>query len=344
MKAFQLIEPGTAILHDIAVPEPGPGEVLVRVAGAGVCHSDLHLLHMKRWKPLPMTLGHEVAGHVAALGPGVDSWTTGTPVLGYLCWGCGRCRTCAAGFENYCEAAGRGITPGPGLGFPGSMAEYVVFPARHLVALGDQLDPVEAAPLTDAGLTPWHAVNQVREQLGGAGTAVVIGVGGLGHMAVQVLAATTAAEIIAVDTDPARLEHARDLGASTTLVSDATTAEALLEHTRGRGAEAVLDFVGAGATLDLAAATVAPFGRIAVVGLAGGTLPFLAGGPPHGLPWGASVIKPYGGTRAELHDLVRAAARGTISATVERHALDDAAEVFTRLDEGRVSGRAVLVP
>ncbi|GLZ75998.1 oxidoreductase [Actinorhabdospora filicis] len=344
MRAFQLIEPGVAELRDVDVPSPGPGEVLVKVAGAGVCHSDLHILHAPAWRPLPMTIGHEISGHVAELGQGVQGWDIGTPVLGYLCWGCGQCRTCAAGYENYCERYGRGITPGPGLGFQGCMAEYVVFPARFLVALGDLLDPIDAAPLTDAALTPWHAVNLAREHLGASSTAVVIGVGGLGHLGVQILAATTGARVIAVDLDPAKLEHARQLGAEEVITSDEEAAAAVLELTRGRGAEAVFDFVGAGPTLSLAAEVIAPFGRIVVVGLAAGRLDFAADGPPRGLPWGASVVKPYGGTRADLHDLLRLTQRGGLKVTVERHPLEDARKVLELLEAGRVPGRAVLVP
>ena len=343
MKAFRLVEPGKAVLEDIPVPEPGPGEVLVKVAGAGVCHSDLHILHAKQWRPLPMTIGHEVSGHVAALGSGVSGHEEGAGVLAYLCWGCGLCRTCASGYENYCEAYGRGIVPGPGLGFQGSMAEYVVIPARFLVPLGD-LDPVDAAPLTDAGLTPYHAVNMARGALDASATAVVIGVGGLGHMGVQILAATTGARIVAVDLDEGRLRHASELGADEVVVSDDGAAERILELTAGRGAEVVFDFVGAGGTLGLAASVVAPHGRIVVVGLAGGTLPFAADGPPSGLPWGAGVVKPYGGTRADLHDVLALARGGRIAVTVERYPLGDAERVFGLLEDGRVAGRAVLVP
>ncbi|MEV0645444.1 NAD(P)-dependent alcohol dehydrogenase [Phytomonospora sp. NPDC050363] len=343
MKAFQLLEPGVAELVDVEVPEPGPGEVLLKVAGAGVCHSDLHILHADAWQPLPMTIGHEVSGHVAAVGTGVTGWDEGAGALAYLCWGCGKCRTCAAGFENYCEAFGRGIVPGPGLGYQGCMAEYVLVLARFLVPLGD-LDPVDAAPLTDAGLTPYHAVNMAREALVAKSTAVVIGVGGLGHMGVQILAATTGARVIAVDLDKAKLAHAAELGAAETVVSDERAAARILDLTHGRGAEAVFDFVGAQPTLGLAASVIAPHGRIVVVGLGEGTLPFTATSPPAALPWGAGVVKPYGGTRADLHDVLALAQRGAISVTVERHPLAEAKETFELLQLGKVAGRAVLVP
>lgn len=343
MKAFQLLEPGVAELTDVDVPEPGPGEVLLKVAGAGVCHSDLHILHADAWRPLPMTIGHEVCGHVSATGTGVTGWDEGAGALAYLCWGCGKCRTCAAGYENYCEAFGRGIVPGPGLGYQGSMAEYVIVPARFRVPLGD-LDPVDSAPLTDAGLTPYHAVNMAREALVAKASAVVIGVGGLGHMGVQILAATTGSRIIAVDLDDKKLEHAKRLGAAETVKSDEQAAAHILDLTGGRGAEVVFDFVGARPTLDLAASVIAPHGRIVVVGLGEGSLDFRAGGPPTGLPWGAGIVKPYGGTRADLHDVIALAARGEISVTVERYPLAEVKTAFDKLQLGQVAGRAVLVP
>ncbi|GIG67412.1 NAD(P)-dependent alcohol dehydrogenase [Phytomonospora endophytica] len=343
MKAFQLQSPGVAELTDVDVPEPGPGEVLLKVSGAGVCHSDLHILHADAWAPLPMTIGHEVCGHVASTGTGVTGWDDGDGALAYLCWGCGKCRTCASGYENYCEAFGRGIVPGPGLGYQGAMAEYLIVPARFLVPLGD-LDPVDSAPLTDAGLTPYHAVNMAREALVAKANAVVIGVGGLGHMGVQILAATTGSRIIAVDLDEAKLAHATELGAAETVKSDEHAAARILDLTGGRGAEVVFDFVGAQPTLELAASVIAPHGRIVLVGLAEGSLDFRAGSPPAALPWGAGIVKPYGGTRADLHDVIALASRGAISVTVERHPLSEVKTAFDRLQLGQVAGRAVLVP
>jgi propanol-preferring alcohol dehydrogenase len=123
MRAFQLTHPGHAEVREVADPEAGPGEVLVKVAGAGVCHSDLHILHApESLFPTPMTLGHEIAGTVAKVGDGVMGWDVGSPVLVYVAWGCGRCRQCAVGAGNYCEAFPRSTVPGPGLGRDGGMA------------------------------------------------------------------------------------------------------------------------------------------------------------------------------------------------------------------------------
>src|SRR5690606_17082379 len=155
---------------------------------------------------------------------------------------------CAVGAENYCEAHPRGTPPGPGLGADGGMAEYISVPARAVVALGD-LDPVDAAPLTDAALTPYHAIALSRDRISSTSTVVMIGVGGLGHMGLQILRATSGATIVAVDTDAARLEQAADLGAHHTLASDATTADEIMRITGGVGADVVFDFVGAEPTL-----------------------------------------------------------------------------------------------
>ncbi len=194
------------VLEDVSVPEPSPGEVLVQVGGAGACHSDLHLMHefeagMLPWSP-PFTLGHENAGWVHTLGSGVTGFEPGQPVAVVGAWGCGSCAHCRAGLETYCERPDLAPVPGggSGLGLDGGMADYLLVPsARHLVALPDGLDPVQAAPLTDAGLTPYHAVRRSLPKLLPGSTALVVGGGGLGHLGVQVLKALTAARVIVVD-------------------------------------------------------------------------------------------------------------------------------------------------
>ena len=199
-------------LVDLPEPVPGPGQVVVRIGGAGACHSDLHLMHDFEAGVLPggppFTLGHENAGWVHSLGAGVRGLDPGQPVAVVGAWGCGTCRHCLDGLETYCERPDLAPVPGGGggLGLDGGMAEYLLVPAaRHLVPVPDGLDVVQAAPLTDAGLTPYHAVRRSAHKLGPTATAVVIGIGGLGHMAVQILRATSGARVVAVDTrDTAR--------------------------------------------------------------------------------------------------------------------------------------------
>ena len=344
MKAFRVVAARRAELCEVPVPVPGPTEVLVEVAAAGVCHSDLHLVHARSLPyELPMTLGHEVAGHVVELGSGVEGRAVGEPVVAYLCWACGECRACLSGAENYCLGHHNASVPGPGMGHDGGMAEYVVVPARHLLPLGE-LDPLVAAPLADAALTPYHAIEGSRARLGPGSTALVIGVGGLGNLAVQILAATTEARIVAVDTDQSRLGLAGERGAHETFISTPETATAVAELTAGLGVDVVLDFVGAESTIELAAATVTTGGCVSVSGLAAGRLSVLAGPPPYGLPWGVSVVRPYAGSRADLTAVLELARAGALEVPVERHPLVEAASALERLGQGQVQGRAVLVP
>src|ERR1700684_4232290 len=222
MKAYQFVEfEKPAELREVKVPEPGPGQVLIKVGGAGACHSDLHVLEARATNTsikLPFTLGHENAGWVEKLGSGATGFAVGDPVIVYGPWGCGSCPNCRAGMENYCENAGKGQAGG--LGRDGGMANYMIVPStRFLIPLG-KLDPREAAPLTDAALTSYHAVKRSIHLLGPGSTAVVIGAGGLGQMAIQVLKAlTSAAVVVAVDTSPAKLETAKKMGADERLDS-----------------------------------------------------------------------------------------------------------------------------
>lgn len=345
MKALRLTAPSTIEITEIPTPDIGPEDVLLRVTGAGLCHSDLHVLHFPWYPVMPLTLGHEIAGTVEAVGDAVTGVATGGSHLVHLCWSCGTCRSCVAGEDNVCESTGRfAQPPAPGLGPDGGMAEFVRVPARHLVPLGD-LDPVTSAPLTDAALTPMHAVKSAADRLAPDATAVVIGVGGLGHMAVQILRATTAVRIVAVDVAADKLELAAAHGADETLVAGDDTASALLGMTRGRGADAIFDFVGSDDTVAMGVEAIAPNGAFRMVGLAGGTTE-IAAAPFMGVgwPWGASLRRTYGGTRADLADCVALAASGRIGVEVERFALDDGLTAFERLEAGTIRGRAVLVP
>jgi alcohol dehydrogenase, propanol-preferring len=344
MKALRITTFGQpAELCETSVPEPGPGQVLLKIAGAGACHSDLHLMDWPEgalpWQ-LPYTLGHENAGWVHEVGPGVTSPAKGDAVLVYGPWGCGRCRPCRLGRENYCERAAEIGVGGGGLGRDGGMAEYMLVPsARLLVPIGD-LDPVAAAPLADAALTPYHAIATSRERLRPGATAVVIGAGGLGQMGIQLLAATTGARVIAVDTDERKLEAARRLGAAVTLRSDPDAATAIRRETAGVGADVILDMVGSDATLALGAKSLRAEGRLVIIGLALGTLPVSF----FELPYGAEVATSYWGTITELMELVELARSQRIRLEVEKFTLDQAPEVYAKLRRGEIRGRAVIVP
>lgn len=345
MEAFQLREwKHDGELTEVPHPEPGPGEVVIKIGGSGACHSDLHLMHdfepgTMPWGP-PFTLGHENAGWVDAVGDGVGGLSIGDPVAVYGPWGCGRCRRCRMGMENYCERQAEVGAAGGGLGLDGGMAPYMLVPdPRLLVPIGD-LDPTEAAPLTDAGLTSYHAVKRSLPVLVPGSTAVVIGAGGLGHMAVQFLRQLSPAQVIAVDRREEALASAADEGAHQTVVAGADAASEVMEHTRGRGADVVLDVVGTDDTLALAAAVAAPLGHVTVVGIGGGVLPVSF----FGIAYEVSVATTYWGTIPELYEVLALARAGSVRARIERHDLGDAASVYEAMAAGALSGRAVIVP
>jgi alcohol dehydrogenase, propanol-preferring len=338
VRALQLSADGAA-LTDVPVPDPGPGEVLVKVGGAGLCHSDLHLMHLAAMVEEPFTLGHETAGWVEAVGPRTEAPDIGEAVLVHGAWGCGRCARCRAGEDNLCPRSGARI--GSGLFRDGGLAEYLLVPAaRHLLPIGD-LDPRDAAPLDDAALTPYHAIKAALPLLDPGTTAVVIGVGGLGHMAVQLLRVLSPARVVAVDVDEAKLALAREHGADAAL-SPADDAAARIEDLAGElGPALVMDCVGSDDTLALAASIVRNRSRIVVVGVAGGTLPFsfLA------LPYECSIGTTFWGTLAELAEVVALARSGRITVDVERVPLDGVLDAYRRLEAGTFgTGRAVALP
>ena len=344
MKALQLTDwKHDAQFVDVHDPEPAPGEVLVKVGGAGVCHSDLHVMDFPEGAlpyPLPFTLGHENAGWVEAVGDGVRGVTVGDAVAVYGPWGCGRCRHCVLGMENYCEQQAEIGAAGGGLGLDGGMAPYLLVPsARWLVPIGD-LDPVQAAPLTDAGLTPYHAVKRALPLLVPGSTTVVIGAGGLGHMAVQILEHLTPSTVIVVDQRATALTLASELGAEHTVLAGETAADEIRDLTAGRGADAVIDLGGSDSTLALGAAVVRPMGQLTIVGIAGGTLPigFFS------IAYEASVATTYWGTLPELFEVIALAQAGHLTAHVQTFTLDDAADAYRALREGGIDGRAVVVP
>ena len=344
MRAFQLTAwESQPELREVPVPEPGPGQVLVKIGGAGACHSDLHLME---WPPgtlgfdVPFTLGHENAGWVEALGAGVEGVEVGEAVAVYGPWGCGRCRACRLSAENYCEHQAEIGAFGGGLGRDGGMAEYMLVPhPRLLLPLGD-LDPHEAAPLSDAALTPYHAIKRSLHLLVPGSTAVVVGVGGLGHMAVQILRALSPARIVAVDVSEEKLRLAAEVGADETVKAGDDAAEAIAEITKGRGVELVADMVGSEDSIALAAAVARFESDLTIVGLAGGKYEFAFGA----LPFEAKLCIPYWGTAVELEECLELARQGRIHAHVERFSLEDAPRAYEKMRAGELDGRAVICP
>lgn len=343
MQAFRFVAAQKpAELREVAVPEPGPGQVLIKIGGAGACHSDLHILEAPP-KPgparAPFTLGHENAGWVEKLGPGATGFAQGDPVIVYGPWGCGLCINCRVGRENSCQNPGD-LKAG-GLGSDGGMAPYFLVPStRFLIPLGS-LDPREAAPLSDAALTSYHAVKWSLHLLGAGSTAVVIGAGGLGQMAIQVLRALSGATtVIAVDTSADKLETARRMGADEGLLSGEAAVGRIKDITRGQGAELVLDMVGVEPTLTMAAQVARVLGHLTIVGLGKAALPVNFRSPPHE----CSVASPYWGFITELMEVVELARAGKIKMLVEHFPLERASEAYRLLHDGKIQGRAVITP
>ena len=342
MKAYRLTKWGAdGTLTDVPTPEPGPGQVLLKVAGNGLCHSDLHAMETLKEAPphldieLPITMGHEVAGWVEALGPGVTGLETGQPCLLTIA-ACGRCARCAEGWNNYCSNLG----PQVGMGLDGGLAEYVAAPVGAGVPIRSEAELWTLAPLTDAGLSAYHAVNRAAHLLRPGSSALVIGAGGLGHMAVEIIRETTAARIIVADPSEAARTLAAERGADLCLPSDETTAASVREAVPGGRVDAVLDFVGNAATQALACAAVRPMGLIVFVGRGGGGMPLRH----DSMPFGASICTTFGGSRLELMEVIALADAGRLGSHVSRYGLDQVQLAVEDLRAGGVAGRIVVVP
>ena len=346
MKAYQLTKwQADGEMREVPVPEPKAGQVLVKIGGAGACHSDLHFFESDGKNPfqaswhLPFTLGHENAGWVEQVGAGVTGLHPGDPVIVYCTWGCGACRNCRADLEQYCEKVAV-MTEGAGIGHDGGLAEYLLVPAARFLLPLEGLHPRDAAPLADAGLTPYHAVKCSLDLLKPGSTAVIIGAGGLGQMAIQIIKALSPARVIAVDNAEQKLRAATQFGADAVVRSGDEAAKQIRDLTEGKGAEVVLDIVGVDATLKLAAEVARPLGRLTVVGAGLGTLPFNF----IQVPLRCAVSTTYYGTKNELLEVVALANAGKLRAEIEFFTLDQAGEAYRRLRRGAIRGRAVISP
>lgn len=278
------------------------------------------------------------------LGEGVDSLAVGQGVAVYGPWGCGTCARCRTGAETYCENNDKAPVShgGAGLGADGGIADYMLVPdPRLLVPLPAGLDPVRAAPLTDAGLTPYHAIRRSRDKLLPGTTAVVIGVGGLGHIAVQILKAITSARVIAVDSKPEALQLAEECGADLVIPAGDGAADAIRKATPGgRGADLVVDFVGAAGTVALGLGVARVMGDVTVVGIANGTFPWSF----FTVPYEVSLLTTYWGTIPELAEVLELGAAGLVNPKITEFSLEEAPETYRRLHRGEIEGRAVFVP
>ena len=340
MKAALLREYGQPLeLVDRAAPElERPDQVIVKVAGAGVCATDLHamdgLMEAAGVSP-PVVLGHENAGHVEATGDLVSTVSEGDAVLIYPPYSCGLCVPCRRGRDMHCER--HEFT---GLSVDGGFAEYVRVDERSLVPLGNGVDPVDVAPHADAGITAYHAVKRIAPQATPGSAAVIIGAGGVGHIALQLLRELGSSAVIAVDTDERRRKLASELGADEVLEGGEGIAGQVREATNGRGADVVLDFVGTDATHAAGLEMLARAGTYSIVGYGGIVT------APSGALVGEekALVANLVGSWTDLWELMQLHSTGRITLRTETHPLDDVNEVLQKLREGEVTGRAVLRP
>lgn len=338
-----LTAPSWVKLEDVAAPVIEKStDVIVRIGGAGVCRTDLHIIE-GIWKPhmdptghglLPFIMGHENAGWVEEIGPEVEDFKVGDPVIVHPKISSGTCLACRRGHDMHADGKF------PGLDSNGGYAEYLGTSARNLVKLPRTLAPKDVAPYSDAGLTAYRACKKAAQQLLPDQSVVVIGAGGLGHIGVQVLRAMCAARIIVIDLSDAALELAGKGGADHLVKADGGEVEAVLSLTDGKGAEAVIDFVGEKGTTNRGLAMTRPMGSYYVVGY----------GEDIQVPTvdliitEKNIIGNLVGTWAELVELMSLADRGLVELHTQYYSLDDANKALRDLHEGRISGRAVLVP
>lgn len=292
---------------DVPVPSPGRGQVLVRVRATGLCGSDVHIA-VEGVTPTgftPITLGHEPAGEVAAVGDGLLGWEPGDRVAVLALQNCGWCEHCAAGRMQVCSS--RRIA---GIHVDGGLAEYMVTPASSLVALPPAVPFEVGGIITDAVATPFHALRD-RAALRAGETVAVFGVGGLGLHAVELARFMGAALVVAVDVRAGQLERARQFGAD--VVVDASRADpvaAVLEATGGRGVDVAAEFVGLQQTITQAVECLVTGGRAVVVGL--GAEPLVGPPPTVFVRKEASILASYASTRHTVELLVSLVARGRL--------------------------------
>ncbi|WP_380176914.1 NAD(P)-dependent alcohol dehydrogenase [Kineococcus sp. DHX-1] len=327
-------------MHDVPVPEvTGPFDVVVKIGGAGVCRTDLHILEgqwaEKSGVTLPYTIGHENAGWVTAVGSAVTNVAEGDKVILHPNITCGLCRACRSGDDVHC--ANKVF---PGIDCDGGYAEFLKTSARSVVKIDDALEPSDVAALADAGLTAYHAAAKAARRLRPVDRVVVIGAGGLGHIGIQVLAALTAAEIVVVDRNPDAVALAESIGAHHGVVADGSHVEQVLDLTGGHGAEVVVDFVGEGGSTAQGLKMLREAGDYHVVGYGENidvpTIDIIS--------TEINIIGNLVGSYNDLTELMALAARGLVTLHTVKYALDDFQTAVDDLDGGRVRGRAILVP
>lgn len=327
-------------MTEVPIPEvQGPLDVIVKIGGAGVCRTDLHILEgqwaEKSGVTLPYTIGHENAGWVHAVGSAVTNVREGDKVILHPLVTCGLCRACRSGDDVHCETSDF-----PGIDTNGGYADYLRTNARTVVKIDDSLEPSAVAALADAGLTAYHAAAKAARRLTPRDKCVVIGAGGLGHIGIQVLEALSPAELIVIDRNADAVKLALTLGADHAVVADGTQVDQVMELTGGFGAEVVLDFVGENGSTAEGLAMTRRAGDYQVIGYGENvdvpTIDLVSAEK--------NIVGNLVGSYNDLCDLMSLAARGAVNLHTQTYALDDFQSAIDDLDNGRVRGRAILVP
>lgn len=341
MKAVRLHEyESSPVVEEVADPEVvRPFDVVVRIGGAGLCRTDLHIIEgqwvTKTDVALPYTLGHENAGWLHAVGSAVEHLQVGDAVILHPIVTCGFCRACRAGDDVHCEAQAF-----PGIDADGGMAEFIRTSARSVVKLAPGVEPASVAALADAGLTAYHAVKKALPLLHPGSTCVVVGAGGLGHIGIQCLQAMSATRIVVLDRNEEALDLARAWGADETVLVDGTHLDRVLELTGGKGAEVVLDFVAEGGAERESWAMTRRAGSDFVIGY-GGTVKIPA---IDVISTERNVIGNLVGSYNDLVELMALATAGHVRMHTHTYPLDAVDEAIGDLHAGRLRGRGILVP
>jgi NAD+-dependent secondary alcohol dehydrogenase Adh1 len=341
MRAVQVIGYHTKLqLTDIPKPAiQGPLDVIVRIGGAGVCRTDIHILEgqweAKSGVALPYTIGHENAGWVEAVGDAVSNVAVGDKVILHPLITCGLCRACRFGDDVHCERS-----QFPGIDTNGGYAEYLRTTARSVVKIDDSLEPADVAALADAGLTAYHAAAKVARVTHPGDVCVVIGAGGLGHIGIQVLKAISGITVVVVDRNPDAVALAVAVGADKGIVADGTQVQQVLDLTGGHGAETVLDFVGEGGATKEGVAMLRRAGSYFVVGYGENIdVPTI-----DVISTEINFIGNLVGSYNDLQELMVLAAQGKVTLHTSKYPLDEFQRAIDDLDAGRVRGRAILIP
>ncbi|ADJ46103.1 alcohol dehydrogenase [Amycolatopsis mediterranei S699] len=328
------------VIEDVLQPRAtGPFDVVVKIGGAGVCRTDLHIIE-EQWAEksgveLPYTIGHENAGWVHEVGPAVTNVEVGDTVILHPTPTCGLCHACRTGDDMHCPNGSF-----PGISSDGGMAEYLLTSARACIKLDPSTEPSDVAALADAGITAYHAVRKAVPHLYPGTACVVNGAGGLGHIGIQSLRALTAARVIVVDRNADALELASTLGADFTVLADGKQVEAVLDLTDGNGAEVVLDFVAEQGAQQDAFAMTRRAGSHFVIGYGSNieipTIDIIS--------TERNIIGNLVGTYNDLAELMVLAQAGKVTLHTKKYPLDAALDALADLDAGRVRGRAILTP